>query len=162
MGTHPGPLVRVPVIRYWTCPCGTRNERVKRKCAGEGCNRSRPKPRVPKHAETLRDDTFEVYRELNALIHGPAFDGEWSAEDCGCCGKKPTDARNLDRDHGHDQTENSYGKPRGLACPGDWGCNKVMAKLTLERARLIVAYLERVDNWYASEEAGDPSDLRRR
>ena len=41
------------------------------------------------------------------------------------------------------------GLPRGLACPGNQGCNALMpSQLTLERARLIVSYLERVENYY--------------
>ena len=137
----------------WLCSCGFRNERAWRKCRNPNCARSKPKKRVPAHARTLRDDSFETYRDLNALIHGPAMPGEWSPEDCGCCGKKPKDVRHMDRDHGHDRTENSYGRPRGLACPGDYGCNKVMAKISLERARLFVAYLERVENFYRERDA---------
>lgn len=73
--------------------------------------------------------------------------------ECGVCGREPHDLRNMDRDHGHDRTESSYGKPRGLACPGDWGCNKLMSRLTLAKARQIVAYLERVEAFYAQEPA---------
>lgn len=59
----------------------------------------------------------------------------------------------MDRDHGHDKTEVTYGKPRGLACPGDWGCNKLMSRLTLEKARQIVAYLERAEAHYQAADA---------
>ena len=46
----------------------------------------------------------------------------------------------MDRDHDH-----VTGLPRGLACPGNQGCNALMPKqLTLERALAIVAYLQRV------------------
>lgn len=139
--------------RYWTCSrCHNRNPRTNLKCLTEGCAGRRPKARVPVHARTLRDDDFPVYRELNDLIHGPAFGGEWQADNCGVCGSSPKGLRNMDRDHGHDRSESSYGKPRGLACPGDWGCNKVMSRLTLRRAREIVAYLERVEAYYAREE----------
>lgn len=131
--------------KYWLC-CGTRWPRTKRLCPS--CGRSRPKARVPAHAKTLQNDDYNVYRDLNAEIHGLAFGPEWDPEDCGCCGRSPKGTRHMDRDHGHDRTELSYGRPRGLACPGDWGCNKLMSRLTLERARQIVAYLERVDGFY--------------
>jgi hypothetical protein len=138
------------VTRYWTCPkgCGARWERTLVKCRTEGCAGRRPKKRVPVHARTLRDDDYPVYRDLNALIHGPAFGGEWQPDDCGVCGAHPKGTRNMDRDHGHDRSESSFGRPRGLACPGDWGCNKLMSRLTLVRAREIVSYLERVDDHY--------------
>ena len=139
--------------RYWTCPCGTRNERVKQRCTNEDCRKRRPKAHVPPHARTLRDDPYEVFRALNDEIHGPAFGPEWQADNCGVCGAAPKGTRNMDREHGHDRSELSYGKPRGLACPGDWGCNKVMSRLTLERARAIVAYLERVEAHYAKAAA---------
>jgi hypothetical protein len=54
----------------------------------------------------------------------------------------------MDRDHDH-----LTGLPRGLACPGNQGCNALMpSQLTLERARLIVGYLERVEAYRAREE----------
>lgn len=135
--------------RYWSCPgCGTRNERIKQKCPT--CRRSRPKRRVPIHERTLRDDSYAVYREINQAIHGHAFGGEWQPDDCGVCGKPPKVVR-LDREHGHDRSEPTYGKPRGLACPGDWGCNALMARLTLRKAREIVAYLERCEAFYGAE-----------
>lgn len=132
--------------RYWHCPkCHTRNERAggRKKCAA--CGRAAPKAKVPKHAVALRDVTYEQYVELNALIHGV------TDESCAVCGKPRGQHSRHDRDHGHDRTENSFGKPRGLACGGDYGCNKVMSRLTLERARLIVAYLERVETYYERE-----------
>lgn len=135
--------------RYWLCQgCGTRNERRKIKCANPDCNRRRPKKRVPKHARTLRDDSYEVYREINATIHAAAFGPEWDPDCCGVCGGAPKGTRHLDRDHGHDRSELSYGKPRGLACPGDWGCNKLAARLTARKAREIADYLERVEAHY--------------
>jgi hypothetical protein len=128
--------------KTWLCPCGTRNQRVKQKCSGEGCNRRRPKRRVPVHARTLRDDDYPTYERVNAELHAAAFGGEWSPDHCGVCGKPPSTARHHDRDHDH-----VTGLPRGLACPGNSGCNALMPRqLTLERARLIVAYLERVES----------------
>jgi hypothetical protein len=97
---------------------------------------------VPKHARTLRDDPYTVYEQVNAELHGLAFNGEWTPDCCGVCGKPPSTARHMDRDHDHET-----GLPRGLACPGNQGCNALMPRqLTLERARLIVAYLERVES----------------
>lgn len=128
----------------WLCRCSFRNQPAKRKC--EYCGRAKPKKRVAAHMVALRDVSFAEYARLNELIHG-------QGENCGVCGKPPKDTRNLDRDHGHDKAEITYGKPRGLACPGDHGCNKVMARVSLERARLIVAYLERVENYYREQEA---------
>ncbi len=128
------------MARYWTCPCGTRNDRIKQKCANVDCRRSRPKARVPKHARTLRDDPYRVYRDVNEQIHGHAFGGDWQPDDCGVCGKHSSITRHNDRDHDHET-----GLPRGLACPGNQGCNALMPRqLTLERAELIVAYLRRV------------------
>lgn len=132
--------------KYWSCPkCGTRNERIKQRCAGSDCTARRPKRRVPSHARTLRDDPYPVYERTNGEIHAAAFGGEWSEDHCGVCGRAPSSTRHMDRDHDH-----TTGKPRGLACPGNQGCNALMPRqLTLERARLIVAYLERVEAWYS-------------
>ncbi len=128
---------------WWTCPCGTRNERRKQKCVS--CRRARPKKRVPAHARTLRDDPYIVYVEINEEIHGPAMPGEWDPWSCGVCGKHPSTTRHMDRDHDH-----VTGYPRGLACPGNQGCNALMPRqMTLERARAIVGYLERVEAFYA-------------
>jgi hypothetical protein len=131
--------------KYVKCQkCWARNDRIggRRKCFA--CGAPLPKRRVPKHAEVLRDTPFEQFARLSQEIHGG------NLYDCGCCGRSPKDARNMDRDHGHDPRESSYGKARGLACPGDWGCNKLMSRLTLEKARQIVAYLERVEAHYAA------------
>ena len=125
--------------RYWLClGCGSRLPRSRQKC---DCGRMRPKRRVPTHARTLRDDPYTLYEQVNQELHGPAFGGEWTPDCCGVCGKPPSSSRHMDRDHDH-----LTGKPRGLACPGNQGCNALMPRqLTLERARLIVAYLERVE-----------------
>jgi hypothetical protein len=131
-------------VRYWLCPtCGHRNEwrGTSRKCQGCG-GTTRRKKRVPAHARVLRDLVFEDFARLSQEIHG----GEYGA--CGVCGRLPKDTRNMDREHGHDPSEVSFGRVRGLACPGNQGCNAVMARLTLARARQIVAYLERVEAFY--------------
>lgn len=133
--------------RYWLCGCGWRNERIKQKCTNPDCNRRRPKKRVPPHARTLRDDPYTTYELLNGEIHATAFGGEWSPDHCGVCGKAPSTSRHMDRDHDH-----VTGKPRGLACPGNQGCNALMPRqMTLERARQVVAYLERVEAYRAAQ-----------
>ena len=128
--------------RYVMCPkCAARNERTggRRYCVS--CRAKLPARRVPVHARTLRDDPYAVYAAVNAELHGPAFGGEWTEDCCGVCGKPPATTRHMDRDHDH-----VTGRPRGLACPGNQGCNALMPRqLTLARARLIVGYLERVE-----------------
>lgn len=128
------------MARYWLCRgCGTRNERVKRKCPT--CSRSRPKSRVPDHAKTLRDDGYAVYLQAAQDIHGV------TDESCCVCGRPRSQERRHDRDHGHLKDDPAYGKPRGLACVS---CNRLMPReLDLERARRIEAYLARVDAFYA-------------
>ena len=120
--------------RYFLCQgCRTRVERVKRKCPV--CGRARPKKRVPKHAITLQRDSYDFYCQIAADIHGV------TDERCCVCGKPRNPERRHDRDHDH-----LTGNPRGLACVV---CNKLMVhKLTLERARQIVGYLERVEKHY--------------
>jgi len=95
-----------------------------------------PKVRVPAHATTLRDDSYAAYVSINEQIHG-------AGDDCGVCGHPPTSTRRLDRDHDH-----RSGFPRGLA---HVRCNhELLRNATLEEARLVVAYLERVELYYAS------------
>lgn len=131
---------------HWLCRCGTRNEAAHVNCRGTGCNRSRPPRRVPRHAQTLRDDSYATYCEMAAAIHGV------TDESCCVCGKPRSQERRHDRDHGHNKTEASYGRPRGLACVV---CNKLMPRdLTLERAQAIVDYLERVESFYLTSRAG--------
>lgn len=96
---------------------------------------------MPAHAVTLRDHGYDFYRQVNEEIHG-------AGDNCGVCGAPPKDTRNLQREHDH-----VTGKPRGLAC---WRCNRLMPKqFDLEHARLIVAYLERVEAHYAATEQGE-------
>lgn len=128
--------------RYWLC-CGTRWPRTRRICPA--CGRSRPKARVPKHAETLRDDSYETYCEAAAAIHGV------TDESCCVCGKPRSQERRHDRDHGHLKGDLAYGKPRGLACVL---CNRLMPReLDEERARLVYLYLRRVRKFYELEAA---------
>ena len=150
MKERPGTAQRVRTPKYWLCQkCGHRNawRGTSRKCQNPACGSAagRRLKRRPKHADALRLP-FQHFARLSQEIHG----GEYGA--CGVCGKLPKDTRNMDREHGHDPRESSYGKPRGIACPGHHGCNAKMARLTLEEARAIVAYLERVEAFYAREE----------
>jgi Recombination endonuclease VII len=150
--------------RYWRCrKCGTRNPRTAQICRGytadprgnlglRKCAQRRPKPRVAKHARTLRDDPYTEYARIAAEIHGV------TDESCCCCGKPRSQERRHDRDHGHLQGSLSYGKPRGLLCVP---CNRLMPReLTAERSQLVTQYLERVDQHYArslpGEEGGKP------
>ena len=129
--------------RYWTCrKCGYRNVRTSSRRCG-GCHeQTKPKPRVPKHARTLRDDSYAAYVEVAREIHGV------TDESCCVCGKPRSQERRHDRDHDH-----VTGLPRGLACAGNSGCNALMPRqLTVERARLIADYLERVEAYYALRE----------
>jgi hypothetical protein len=126
--------------RLWiTCPkCAHRNDRTggRRKCAG--CGAHLPKRRVAKHAEMLRDTPFPKWAALSVEIHG----GELG--NCAVCGRGPSENRNPDRDHDH-----RTGLPRGLACVR---CNReLLRNSTLEEARAVVAYLERVEAFYARE-----------
>jgi hypothetical protein len=150
--------------KYWSCrKCGTRVERIKRVCPN-GCGTKRPGPRVPVHARTLRDDSYVTYCAVNEQIHGI------SDESCGVCGKPRSQDYKHDRDHGHLKGSLTYGKPRGLACGGNRGCNILMlpwvtaaaargiaeakraaGEPDAERWALIAAYLERVDAHYAEE-----------
>lgn len=124
--------------RYRLCPrCKYRYERIKKKCPS--CAAKAPKKRVPRHAQTLRDDNYERYCELNQAIHGV------TDESCGVCGRPRAKERRHDRDHDH-----ITGLPRGLACVS---CNRLMVhRLTLEKARQIVAYYERVQRYYTKPE----------
>lgn len=113
---------------FWTCQrvsggvkCQQRNANRKRKCAR--CQKPRPARRRPAHMAAL-DLPYEHYLALNG--------GDW----CGICGKEPTPARKLDRDHDH-----ATGRPRGLLC---WGCNRQLRQwATVEWLLSAASYLER-------------------
>ena len=129
----------------WLCRrvrCGTRNEPAKKKCVG--CGGARPKKRVPAHKQALRDVTYLDYITVSEEIHGVV--GEYC-----CVCEKGRDGRRLDRDHDHTTGASWSGKPRGLVCVR---CNLLMPpKLTPEIARLIAAYLTRVEAHYEQEAA---------
>jgi hypothetical protein len=60
VGPRVRPLVGTLLVTstYWLCKCGSRLERIKQRC---DCGGKRPAKRVPKHARTLRDDSYDVY-----------------------------------------------------------------------------------------------------
>ena len=124
--------------KYVTCPNGHRNDRSggRRKCTT--CASPLPKVRRPKHAEVLRGDSYPLFVKAAQEIHGV------TDESCCVCGKPRSQERHHDRDHDH-----VSGKPRGLACAGNQGCNALMPRwLTAARARAIADYLERVEVFY--------------
>ena len=122
------------------CACGYRYERRKRKCPS--CGKAAPKKRVPKHAETLRDHTYEDYVEVSRLIHGV------TDESCCVC-RRPKGHRKHDRDHDH-----KTGNPRGLCCHR---CNRMMPHwMTPHLAQLVANYLARVHNYYLMQEHTKP------
>ena len=151
--------MRIGTARYWLCRCGVRNERIKQRCPD--CGGKRPARRVPKHARTLRDDPYAVYVQAARDIHGV------TDESCCVCGKPRSQERRHDRDHDH-----LTGKPRGLACPGNRGCNVLMVPWVTaatargiaeakdaagepdaERWAMIADYLARVEAFYAKAAA---------
>ena len=126
--------------RYWTCPkaeCRFRNERTSSSKCGRCGNPTKPKKRVPKHAEILRDMSYEEFAELSVEIHG----GE--LHNCACCGRQPTKVKRHDRDHDH----RIIGRARGIACSY---CNRERLRgiANAEEARWVLSYFERVDAYY--------------
>ena len=139
--------------KYWTCRrCSHWNEATRsRKCQSCG-EMSRPKKRVPVHARTLRDDSYFTYVAINGRVHRSVLwrDGFLEPDSCGVCGKPKPENRRHDRDHDHRAGSPSYGKPRGLACTR---CNKeLLRNATLEEARAVVAYLERVEAYWREQD----------
>jgi len=130
---------------YWLCRCGHRNDRRVQKCRGEGCNRSKPKRRVPEHEKTLRDDTYtNVYLPFAATVHGV------TDESCNICGR-PRGVGRHHRDHGHNRDELSFGKPRGILC---FKCNSLLPReATEEWLHQAYLYLRRVRKFYELEAA---------
>jgi hypothetical protein len=113
--------------RYWRCrrvtkgvQCGTLNLARKRKCVE--CGKPKPPKRKPSHMGAL-----EVPYEEWIILNG--------GERCGVCGRSPSAARRLDRDHCH-----RSGKPRGLLCAR---CNRALpAWMTSDWLRCAIRYLE--------------------
>ena len=138
-------VVARKVKPYWLCRCGHRNDRRVQKCRGEGCNRSKPKRRVPEHEKTLRDDTYtNVYLPFAATVHGV------TDESCNICGR-PRGVGRHHRDHGHNRDELSFGKPRGILC---FKCNSLLPRgATEEWLHQAYLYLRRVRKFYELEAA---------
>lgn len=105
----------------------------------------------------LQGDTYPLFVQAARDIHGV------TDESCCVCGKPRSQQRLHDRDHDH-----RTGLPRGLACPGNTGCNVLMVPWVTaataqgiadakraarepdaERWYMIARYLERVDTFYA-------------
>jgi ribosomal protein L37E len=114
--------------RVWTCrrrsggvACGHVNPARKRNC--EACGLPRPARRRPKHLAAL-DIDYAAFIKLNGGEH------------CAICGRGPTAARRLDRDHDH-----RTGEPRGLLCHS---CNRFLPHFsTPDWLRAAADYLER-------------------
>lgn len=143
----------------WKCrECGAVNVRTaSRICSGCGKPTKRNLPKRKTDA-VLRDTAYADYAVISVLIHG----GEPHA--CGCCGKPRPESRRWDRDHDH-----GTGRPRGLACGGNQGCNMLMLPWVTPAVATLVAeeyhdagnarqsarwfrvanYLRRVDAFYA-------------
>lgn len=128
------------MARYWTCRrCGYRNERTSsRRC--QGCQENtKPKARVPKHAQTLRDDSYALYVQVAETLHGV------TDESCCVCGRPRGEQRRHDRDHDH-QT----GRPRGLLCVRH---NKMLdSRTSPAELRALADYLERAARFDAEFE----------
>ena len=146
--------------KYTLCKCGTRNDRLggRTKCVNPCCGLPLRKLPQAKHKAILRDG-YAPFVQAAREIHGV------TDESCCVCGKPRTQERRHDRDHDH-----VTGQSRGLACPGDNGCNVLMAKWVsartavgiwdakqfagepdAERWRMIAEYLTRCEEFYARE-----------
>lgn len=150
--------------RYWSCrKCAHRNERPWVKCRNPECDGRRPKRPVKAHQKMLRDHPYADYLEIAATIHGV------TDESCCACGKPRAQERHHDRDHDH-----RLNRMRGLLCPADIGCNRLLLpwiSATVARAIAtaksaacepdaarwdgLAGYLERVDAHYVREAEQD-------
>lgn len=114
--------------KYVACPCGTRNDRIGGRTKCVNCDRPLRKLPQQKHKAVLREG-YAPFVEAATTIHGV------TDESC-CnyaCAKPRTLERRNDRDHDH-----RTGEARGLLCPGDNGCNVLLAKwITAATARGI-------------------------
>jgi len=99
------------------------NPNRKRLCTA--CGKPKPSKSKPKHMEVLATMTYEEFVEVAG------------GEVCEMCGAEPK-ARRLHRDHDH-----ATGRARGLLC---FQCNTLIPRrMTLAKARLLVAYMERCE-----------------
>lgn len=132
--------------RWRLCPkCKYRYERVKRRCPA--CAAPSPKKRVPKHAETLRDHSYEHYVEVTKEIHG------LTDESCCICRRPKSKERRHDRDHEHHRDSPAFGQPRGLLCTR---CNRMLVReMTVEWLENATGYMKRVRTHYAKPKGPD-------
>ena len=121
--------------------------------------------RTPGYDEPDRDELNRplTLAEWDYLVTNEQIPGV-ADESCGVCGKPRSQDRRHDRDHDH-----RTGNPRGLACPGNTGCNvlmlpwvsaltaraiasskKIAREPDAERWALIAAYLDRVERFYGA------------
>ena len=108
-----------------------RGSRLAAKCVA--CGRAKRKSRAK--AQVHPQDTYETYLQVAREIHGV------TDESCCVCGRPRKQETRHHREHDH-----RTGLPRGIAC---FRCNKELLRhATLEQARLVVAYLERVERFY--------------
>lgn len=149
-------MARTVTRRTWTCRlCGHVNPRTRSETCQECYGRTKPKPRRT-HRDILKGDTYPLFVKAAEEIHAV------TDESCCVCGKPPKPGKRHDRDHDH-----RTGLPRGLACPGNNGCNMLMLPwMTADIAQAIAdatndlvfgqrmqqcaAYLRRVERHYAA------------
>ena len=129
--------------RYVTCTkCRFRNDREGGRVKCVKCGESLRKRPQQKHKLILAKG-YEPFLTAAVEIHGI------TDESCCVCGKPRSQDRRHDRDHDH-----LTGLPRGLACPGNQGCNALMPRwLTADRAQAIADYLKRVEVYYEGRAA---------
>lgn len=118
--------------KKWTCsdPACRHVQYVKtssRRCERCG-NVTKPPPRQTK---AKPKELYPVFVRVNGEIHG-------CGEECGACGKLPSEGRKNDRDHDH-----NTGLPRGLLCPGHSGCNIMLAKWIDSKTAFAIAAAKR-------------------
>ena len=90
----------------------------------------------------MRNDP-EWFAQRSQEIHG----GDLGA--CGCCGRPKPEHGNHEREHQH----SGEGVARGVAC---YRCNHLLLRNhDLASARMMVAYLERVEAFYGRGETDD-------
>lgn len=132
--------------RYWSCPrCKHRNEHrtSSRRCQGCGEN-TKPKKQVPKHARVLQDTAYQDAALLSVAIHGGDKD------ECACCGRPIPEGAKHERDHGHRDTEASYGKIRGITC---YRCNhQLLRDHTFTSLLACAAYMGRAELFHGSDD----------
>lgn len=132
--------------KYWSCvnaACRHRNEARRRKC--ELCGWSKRKSRA--QARVKPTDDYSVYLKVAQDAHGV------TDESCCVCGRPKPLGKRHDREHDH-----KTGLPRGIVC---YRCNKELLRHgDLESARLVVAYLERVEAWREQQRLEDEAMAR--